>query len=35
MALNRWLTDEEYAKAAMNGVNRKLLNSRVYKAGWD
>lgn len=35
MALNRWLTDEEYARAAANGINRKRLQSRVYDFDWD
>ncbi|PER85833.1 nucleoside permease [Bacillus thuringiensis] len=35
MALNRWLTDEEYARAAANGINRKRLQSRVYDFNWD
>ncbi|MCU5519845.1 nucleoside permease [Bacillus cereus] len=35
MALNRWLTDEEYARAAANGINRKRLYSRVYEFNWD
>ncbi|WP_088293637.1 nucleoside permease [Bacillus mycoides] len=35
MTLNRWLTDEEYARAAANGVNRERLNSRVYDFEWD
>ncbi|HFR4157289.1 nucleoside permease [Bacillus cereus] len=35
MTLNRWLTDEEYARAAANGINRKRLQSRVYDFGWD
>ncbi|MED1612533.1 nucleoside permease [Bacillus paranthracis] len=35
MALNRWLTDEEYARAAANGINRIRLNSRVYDFDWD
>lgn len=35
MALNRWLTDEEYARAAANGIYRKRLNSRVYDFDWD
>ncbi|PGB25365.1 nucleoside permease [Bacillus toyonensis] len=35
MALNRWLTDEEYARAAANGVIRTRLNSRVYDFNWD
>ncbi|MED1403819.1 nucleoside permease [Bacillus mycoides] len=35
MALERWLTDEEYARAAANGVNRERLNSRVYDFDWD
>ncbi|PFS27781.1 nucleoside permease [Bacillus cereus] len=35
MALNRWLTDEEYARAATNGINRKRLQSRVYDFNWD
>lgn len=30
MALDRWLTDEEYAMAAVNGISRKRLNYRVY-----
>ncbi|MDY8166048.1 hypothetical protein C6352_26410 [Bacillus thuringiensis] len=32
MVLNRWLTDEEYAIAAANGISRKRLNYRVYKS---
>ena len=35
MALNRWLTDEEYTRAAANGINRKRLQSRVYDFDWD
>lgn len=35
MVLNRWLTDEEYARAAVNGINRKRLQSRVYDFDWD
>ncbi|MEB9437412.1 nucleoside permease [Bacillus cereus] len=35
MALNRWLTDEEYARAAANGINRKRLQSRIYDFDWD
>ncbi|WOA61033.1 hypothetical protein [Bacillus mycoides] len=35
MALDRWLTDEERARAAANGICRRLLNYRVYKAEWD
>lgn len=35
MALDRWLTDEEYVRAASKGINRKLLNYRVYQAEWD
>ncbi|TBX83938.1 nucleoside permease [Bacillus cereus] len=35
MALDRWLTDEEYARAAANGINRKRLYSRVYDFDWD
>ncbi len=35
MTLNRWLTDEEYARAAANGVSRERLNSRVYDFEWD
>ncbi|OOR18138.1 nucleoside permease [Bacillus mycoides] len=35
MALDRWLTDEEYARAAANGVSRERLNSRVYDFEWD
>lgn len=35
MTLNRWLTDEEYARAAANGINRKRLQSRVYDFDWD
>ncbi|PGU29630.1 hypothetical protein COD66_23280 [Bacillus cereus] len=35
MALDRWLTDEEYARAAANGINRKRLQSRVYDFDWD
>ncbi|MED3026188.1 MULTISPECIES: nucleoside permease [Bacillus cereus group] len=35
MTLDRWLTDEEYAMAAAKGINRKLLNYRVYQAEWD
>ncbi|MGG0209556.1 nucleoside permease [Bacillus mycoides] len=35
MALERWLTDEEYARAAANGVSRERLNSRVYDFDWD
>ncbi|WP_369355561.1 nucleoside permease [Lysinibacillus capsici] len=34
MTLDRWLTDEEYARAASKGINRKLLNYRVYQAKW-
>ncbi|MGP2423626.1 nucleoside permease [Bacillus sp. FH] len=32
MALNRWLTDEEYARAAANGINRHTLYYRLYKS---
>ncbi|PER27216.1 hypothetical protein CN485_20195 [Bacillus cereus] len=32
MALDRWLTDEEYARAAANGICRKALHYRVYKS---
>ncbi|WP_327918431.1 nucleoside permease [Bacillus paramycoides] len=35
MALDRWLTDEEYAKAKANGISRKLVYNRVYVLGWD
>ncbi|WP_144524410.1 nucleoside permease [Bacillus thuringiensis] len=35
MALDRWLTDEEYARAAANGIDRKRLYSRVYEFNWD
>ncbi|MGG0219198.1 hypothetical protein ABEZ32_24045 [Bacillus mycoides] len=35
MVLDRWLTDEEYARAAANGINRKRLQSRVYDFDWD
>ncbi|MEN3130355.1 nucleoside permease [Bacillus albus] len=35
VALNRWLTDEEYARALSNGISRKTLNYRVYEAEWD
>ncbi|HDR8494217.1 TPA: nucleoside permease [Bacillus cereus] len=35
MALDRWLTDEEYARAAANGIKRKRLQSRVYDFNWD
>ncbi|MGY2609505.1 nucleoside permease [Bacillus pretiosus] len=34
-ALNRWLTDEEYARALKNGIKRKTLNYRIYEAEWD
>ncbi|MGH1256013.1 MULTISPECIES: nucleoside permease [Bacillus] len=34
-ALNRWLTDEEYARALSNGIKRKTLNYRIYEAEWD
>ncbi|MED1381140.1 nucleoside permease [Bacillus mycoides] len=35
MAINRWLTDEEYARALANGISRKALHYRVYEAEWD
>jgi hypothetical protein len=35
MALERWLTDEEYAKAKANGISRQLLYNRVFVLGWD
>ncbi|MBK5492221.1 nucleoside permease [Bacillus sp. TH13] len=35
MALNRWLTDEERARAAANGITRNLLYYRVFQAEWD
>ncbi|MDM5195485.1 nucleoside permease [Bacillus hominis] len=35
MALNRWLTDEEYARASANGISRGALKYRVYEAEWD
>ncbi|MED3539893.1 nucleoside permease, partial [Bacillus toyonensis] len=34
-ALNRWLTDEEYARALSNGISRKTLHYRIYEAEWD
>ncbi|MDA2732878.1 nucleoside permease, partial [Bacillus cereus] len=30
MALNRWLTDEERARAAANGISTKTLYYRLY-----
>lgn len=36
MALDRWLTDEERARAAANGICRRTLYYRVYKSDkWD
>ncbi|MBJ8054907.1 hypothetical protein JDS87_23890 [Bacillus cereus] len=36
MALDRWLTDEEYARAAANGIGRRTLHYRVYRSDkWD
>ncbi|MFD6509353.1 hypothetical protein [Bacillus sp. NPDC060175] len=35
MALERWLTDEEYARAKANGISRQLLYNRVFVLGWD
>ncbi|EJQ01381.1 hypothetical protein [Bacillus cereus] len=32
MALNRWLTDEERARAAANGINTKTLYYRLYRS---
>ncbi|MCS3600194.1 hypothetical protein M2370_005406, partial [Bacillus sp. JUb91] len=30
MALNRWLTDEERARAAANGISTRTLYYRLY-----
>nr|WP_306474301.1 nucleoside permease [Bacillus pseudomycoides] len=35
MILNRWLTDEEYARAAESGISKSALRRRVYDYGWD
>ncbi|PFZ08416.1 nucleoside permease [Bacillus pseudomycoides] len=35
MTLNRWLTDEEIARASENGINRRTLMQRVYESNWD
>lgn len=35
MALNRWLTNEEVARAAANGISRRTLRRRVYEYSWD
>ncbi|MFJ9300023.1 hypothetical protein [Bacillus toyonensis] len=35
MALNRWLTNEEYEVARSNGISRKALYMRVYTYGWE
>ncbi|MFA2694672.1 hypothetical protein [Bacillus mycoides] len=32
MSLNRWLTDEECARAAANGICRRTLYYRVYRS---
>lgn len=32
MTLNRWLTDEEYERAAANGISRHTLYYRLYKS---
>lgn len=32
MALDRWLTDEEYARAAANGIKRSTLYYRLYRS---
>ncbi|MGN4512080.1 nucleoside permease [Bacillus cereus group sp. MYBK242-2] len=32
MALNRWLTDEERARAAANGISAKTLYYRLYRS---
>ncbi|EJQ77854.1 hypothetical protein [Bacillus toyonensis] len=31
MALNRWLTDEERARAAANGISTRTLYYRLYR----
>lgn len=35
MALNRWITEEEFAMAAENGISRRRLHIRVYEYEWD
>ncbi|MCS3600106.1 hypothetical protein M2370_005318, partial [Bacillus sp. JUb91] len=36
MALNRWLTDEERARAAANGISTRTLYYRLYRTDkWD
>ncbi|MGG0258147.1 hypothetical protein ABEY48_08660 [Bacillus mycoides] len=35
MALNRWLTNEEYEIAKSNGISKITLYKRVYTYGWE
>jgi hypothetical protein len=33
--MNKFITDEHYAKAEANGLDRKLVYTRVYTHDWD
>ncbi|WP_020615760.1 hypothetical protein [Paenibacillus daejeonensis] len=35
MPHRRYITDEEYAKAAANGIKRDTLNTRIWQHNWD